>query len=67
MKTKELRNLSKEELLQKERTLKEELFKLNIARYTAQPEKPHMFSAVKKDIAKIETILNEKRKEKANG
>ncbi|MCK9602910.1 MAG: 50S ribosomal protein L29 [Candidatus Omnitrophica bacterium] len=66
MKTKELRNLSKEELLQKERTLKEELFKLNMQRYGARVEKPHMFSLVKRDIARIKTILNEK-KEKLNG
>ncbi|MDD5166135.1 MAG: 50S ribosomal protein L29 [Candidatus Omnitrophica bacterium] len=66
MKTKELRNLSKEELLQKERSLKEELFKLNMQRYGARVEKPHMFSLVKRDIARIKTILNEK-KEKLNG
>ncbi|MDD5730302.1 MAG: 50S ribosomal protein L29 [Candidatus Omnitrophica bacterium] len=62
MKTKDLRNLSKEELEQKEKTLKEELFKLNIQRYTTQPEKPHMFSLVRKDIARVKTILNEKNK-----
>jgi large subunit ribosomal protein L29 len=65
-KTQELKNLSKEELLQKEKTLKEELHKLNVQRYTTQPEKPHMFSLVRKDIARIKTILNEK-KEKAHG
>ena len=62
MKPKELRNLSKDELLQKEKTLKEELFKLNMQRYGGRVEKPHMFSLVKKDIARIRTILNEKGK-----
>ena len=61
MKTEELRNLSKEELLQKERSLKEELYKLNLQRYTGRVEKPHMFSLIKKDIARINTILNEKK------
>lgn len=61
MKTEELRNLSKEELLQKERSLKEELFKLNLQRYAGRVEKPHMFSLIKKDIARINTILNEKK------
>ena len=61
MKTKELRNLSKEELLQKEKSLKEELFKLNMQRYGGRVDKPHMFSLLKMDIARIETILNEKR------
>lgn len=61
MKIQELRNLSKEELLQKEKTLKEELFKLNIQRYSGRVEKPHLFSLVKKDIARINTLLNEKK------
>ena len=61
MKTKELRNLTKEELLQKEKALKEELFKLNMQRYGGRVDKPHMFSLLKRDIARIETILNEKK------
>lgn len=61
MKAKELRNLSKEELLQKEKTLKEELFKLNLQRYGGRVDKPHMFSLIKRDIARIETILQEKK------
>lgn len=66
MKPKELRNLSQEELLQKEKTLREELFKLNQQRYGGRVEKPHMFSLIKKDIARIQTILGEK-KETKNG
>ncbi len=61
MKTEELRNLSKEELVQKEKSLKEELFKLNLQRYAGRVEKPHMFSLIKKDIARVNTILNEKK------
>jgi large subunit ribosomal protein L29 len=60
VKTTELRNLSKEELLQKEKNLKEELFKLNMQRYGGRVEKPHLFSLLKRDIARIQTILNEK-------
>ena len=66
MKPKELRNLSEAELLQKEKTLIEELFKLNQQRYGGRVEKPHMFSLIKKDIARIQTILGEK-KETKNG
>ena len=62
----DLRNLSKEELLQKEKTLKEDLFKLNQQRYSGRVDKPHMFSLAKKDLARIQTLLNEK-KEKTNG
>lgn len=61
MKIQELRNLSKDELWQKEKSLKEELFKLNMQRYSGRVEKPHMFSLIKRDIARIQTVLNEKK------
>jgi large subunit ribosomal protein L29 len=64
VKIKELRNLAREELLAKEKSLKEELFKLNLARYTGRVDKPHMFRLVRKDIARIKTILNEKEEKK---
>lgn len=66
MKVKELRALSIEELVAKEKALKEEWFHLNEQRYTGRVDKPSRFSAVKKDIARIQTIVNE-RKEKAHG
>lgn len=59
MKIKELRNLSKEELIQKERALREDLGKLTMQRYGGRVEKPHMFSLIRKDIARIKTILRE--------
>jgi len=61
MKAKELINLAKEELLQKEKALFEELAKLNTQRYTGSVEKPHKFSLIRKDIARIRTILNNKK------
>ncbi|MDD5409400.1 MAG: 50S ribosomal protein L29 [Candidatus Omnitrophica bacterium] len=61
MKPEELRNLSKDELKVKEKALFDELSKLNIQRYTGSVEKPHRFSLIKQDIARIRTILNEKR------
>lgn len=64
IKAKDLRNFSVEELIQKEKALKEELFKLNLQRYGVRVEKPHLFAIVKKDIARINTILNEKKSEK---
>lgn len=57
----ELKNLSKEELILKEKSLKDELFKLNAQRYAGRVEKPHSFSIIRKDIARIQTILNEKK------
>jgi len=61
MKPLELRNLSGDELLQKEKVLLAELSKLNIQRYTGSVEKPHKFALIKKDIARIKTILNQKK------
>ncbi|MFH1458245.1 MAG: 50S ribosomal protein L29 [Candidatus Omnitrophota bacterium] len=61
MKIKELRSLSKEELREKEKSLKEHLFKLNAQRYGGRVEKPHEFRVTRKDIARIKTLLNEKK------
>ena len=61
MKAKELRALSREDMQAKGKALKEEWFKLNEQRYTGRVEKPHRFSQVKRDIARIKTIENEKK------
>ena len=61
MKPLELKDLSKEELLEKVKALYGELSKLNIQRYTGSVEKPHKFALIKKDIARIRTILNQKK------
>lgn len=61
MKPQELRNLEKAELLEKEKSLYAELSKLNIGRYTGSVEKPHKFALIKRDIARIRTILNQKK------
>ena len=61
-KAKDLINLSRAELLEKEKTLKEELFKLNLGRYSGRVEKPHMFSLIKRGIARIETLLHQKER-----
>jgi large subunit ribosomal protein L29 len=61
MKMKELRTLSKAELRQQESSLKEELFKLNAQRYAGQVDKPHRFSLIRRDIARIQTALHSKK------
>lgn len=60
MKTKELRELSAEDLAQKEKSFKEELYTLNYQRRFGRVEKPHRFRILKKDIARIKTLLREK-------
>lgn len=57
MKITQLRALSQSELTAKEKSLKEELFKLNQQRYSGRVDKPHMFSLLRKDLARIQTLL----------
>ena len=62
MKIQELRNLTEEELHKKEVELKKELFQLNYERQMGRVEKPAQFGAIRRTIARILTILNEKER-----
>ncbi len=61
MKVREVRELSIDELLRKEKDFKEELFNLRFQRATGQLENLMRISQVKRDIARVKTILREKR------
>ncbi|MDD5196502.1 MAG: 50S ribosomal protein L29 [Candidatus Omnitrophota bacterium] len=61
LKAKELVGLSRSELLDKEKALKDELFKLNGQRYSGRVEKPHRFSLVKRELSVVATVLNTKK------
>jgi len=63
MKASELRVLTIEELANKEKELKNELFNLKFQDATGQIENPIRIRIVRRDIARIQTILNEKNKE----
>jgi large subunit ribosomal protein L29 len=63
MKADKLRELSSEELLQKEKAFKKDLFDLNYQRKMGNVEKPHRFRALKRDVARIFTILLERASE----
>lgn len=60
MKAKDLRLLSEGELLEKEKTLREELLNLQFQHATGQLENVARIPQVKRDIARIKTILREK-------
>lgn len=67
MKPQEFNNLTKDELLAKEVALKQESFTLNFQRKAGRVEKPHRFKQIRRDIARIHTILRAKEiKESAN-
>lgn len=51
--------LSVQELLEKERNLKEQLHKLNCQRFAGRVEKPHQFGLLKKDIARVKTAIKQ--------
>ncbi len=60
MKTKDLRLLNDGELLEKERQLSEELFNLRFQQATGQLENVMRIPQVKRDLARIKTLLREK-------
>ena len=59
MKAAEIRSMSNEELNNKLKDLKAELFNLRFQLAINQLENPMRISAVKKDIARVKTILRE--------
>jgi large subunit ribosomal protein L29 len=60
MKGKELRELTKEELLKRKKDIKEELFNLRFRHSTGQLENTGRMKLLKKDVARIEMVLHEK-------
>ncbi|NLE64639.1 MAG: 50S ribosomal protein L29 [Elusimicrobia bacterium] len=63
MELKELRNMNPGELTEREAFLKKELFDLRQQGRLGQVEKPSRFKAIKKEIAQILTIVNERKKD----
>lgn len=60
MKAKEIRELSPTEIETKIRECREALVQLRLRKHTGQVEKTHELRSLRKDIARLETILNEK-------
>jgi large subunit ribosomal protein L29 len=65
MTSKEIRDLSPDEITTKLREIHSELLQLRLRKNTGQVEKPHLLRAHRKDIARLETILVEKKHAKA--
>jgi large subunit ribosomal protein L29 len=61
MKPKEIREFSPAEIETKIRETRESLLQLRLRKNTGQVEKPHLFRVYRKDIARLETILTEKK------
>jgi len=62
MKIKELREMTIEELGTKRRELKHEMLNLRIQQQSGQLENPARIYLLRKDVARIETIISERAK-----
>ena len=60
MQAKEIRDLTSEEIYQKERELAEELFRLRLRKSTGQLDNPMRLRNLRQDIARLKTIQHER-------
>jgi large subunit ribosomal protein L29 len=61
MKAAELRDLGADELGVKERDLTDELFRMRIQKSMGQLENPDKIRMVRRDLARVKTVLRQKR------
>lgn len=62
LKASDLREKTLEELLKDEEDLQTQLFKLRFQQSAGQAENPHRIRGVRRDLARVKTILNERRR-----
>ena len=65
MKIKEIRELSTDELGGRKRELRQEVFNLRMQQASGQMERPSRLKDIRKEVARIETILSERANQKA--
>lgn len=65
MNSKEIRELAPAEITTKLRETREALLQLRLRKNSGQVEKPHLLREYRKDIARLETILKQKKTTKA--
>jgi large subunit ribosomal protein L29 len=65
MKTKEIRELSNDELETRRRELRQESFHLRLQQQSGQLEKPSLLRSLRREVARIETVLSERIKKNA--
>jgi large subunit ribosomal protein L29 len=63
MKAAELRDLATDELGVKERELTDQLFRMRIQKAMGQLESPEKIRTVRRDLARVKTVLRQKRVE----
>jgi large subunit ribosomal protein L29 len=60
MKVAEIRDLAVDELRQREKEMDDQLFRLRIQKSMGQLEAAHKLKAVRRDLARVKTVLREK-------
>ncbi len=66
MKANDIRGMSQEDLNKELLNLRREQFSLRMQRATGQLARPHEYGRVKKDIARVKTILGELKQTSAS-
>jgi large subunit ribosomal protein L29 len=61
MKAAELRDLGADELATKEHDLNDQLFRMRIQKSMGQLEAPEKMKTVRRDLARVKTVLRQKR------
>ena len=61
MKIVEVRTLTDSELVSKKKDVRQEYFNLRLQQTTGALEKPSRLNELRKDVAKLETVLSERR------
>lgn len=59
MKISDIRKMSETEITNKIAEIKTELFELRMKQATGSLEKPHKINALRKDVARLKTVLTE--------
>ena len=65
MTTKEINELAPAEITTKLRSTRDQLLQLRLRKHTGQVEKHHEIRVLRKDIARLETILTDKKSKPA--
>ena len=65
MRASELRHKTDDELTELDKELSEQLFALRLQKVTGQLENPSKIAQVRRDLARVLTVMNEKKRETA--
>lgn len=60
MKIKDIKELTKDELIKRRRELREETFNLRLQQKASQISNTSRFRDIRREVARIETVLNQK-------